>query len=179
MNALARLTSFNQLQIGDKVTRVTINGFQVFVYMGDDPHAKKEEHKNQYGYFLDSFGRTKVERWYSGYLDRDRVYVGYDSRLVKCIEYELLEERLNQLKGKLDISVENCTKEKDVKYPLAFITSAGCLKLKHPSELSPDGTPRYFANPNSDATYCLKDCLNDYVPVWSERFLKEYQKNNR
>ena len=59
---LKKLQSFDQLQIGDKVTRVTINGFQGFVYMGDDPHTKNPEYKNKYGYFLDSFGREKVER---------------------------------------------------------------------------------------------------------------------
>ena len=62
-------------------------------------------------------------------------------------------------------------------HPVAFLTSFGCLFMKHPNKLSADGTPRYVPNPNSDATYCLSDCMNDYAPIWSRQFLKEYQKD--
>lgn len=57
-------------------------------------------------------------------------------------------------------------------YPIAFLTSAGCLFRKHPKELSRDGTPRYIPNPRSDATYCFQDCLKDYTPIWSKNELK-------
>lgn len=58
-------------------------------------------------------------------------------------------------------------------YPIAFLTSAGCLFRKHPKELSRDGTPRYIPNPRSDATYCFQDCLKDYTPIWSKNELKK------
>lgn len=62
-------------------------------------------------------------------------------------------------------------------YPIAFLTRAGCLFWKHPTELSIDGTPRYIPNPNSKATYCLRDCLKDYTPIWSEQDLKDRNIN--
>jgi hypothetical protein len=60
----------------------------------------------------------------------------------------------------------------EIKYPLAFLTSAGCLFMKHSDKLSADGTPRYIPNPNSDATYCLEDCLKDYAPIWTKQELE-------
>lgn len=57
-------------------------------------------------------------------------------------------------------------------YPIAFLTSAGCLFRKHSTELSRDGTPRYVPNPNSNATYCFQDCLKDYTPIWSKNELE-------
>lgn len=57
-------------------------------------------------------------------------------------------------------------------YPIAFLTSAGCLFWKHPTELSRDNTPRYVPNPNSNATYCFQDCLKDYTPIWSKNELE-------
>lgn len=57
-------------------------------------------------------------------------------------------------------------------YPIAFLTSAGCLLRKHSTELSRDGTPRYVPNPNSNATYCFQDCLKDYTPIWSKNELE-------
>lgn len=57
-------------------------------------------------------------------------------------------------------------------YPIAFLTSAGCLFWKHPTELSRDNTPRYIPNPRSDATYSLQDCQKDYTPIWSKDELK-------
>lgn len=98
---LQKLTSFDGLKIGDKITRITISGFQIFLYMGDDPHEMNEKYKNQYGYFLDSFGREKVERWYVGYLDRSNLYVGYDHEFVVRKEIELLKKRIEGLKEEL------------------------------------------------------------------------------
>jgi len=103
MNELEKLKSFDQIQIGDKVTRATINGFQIFIYMGDDPHIKNIKHKNKYGYFLDSFGRERVERWYFGYLERESVYIGYDNDFITKIQCDLLQERLTQLKNERNI----------------------------------------------------------------------------
>jgi hypothetical protein len=57
-------------------------------------------------------------------------------------------------------------------YPLAFLTSANCLFMKSETDVSADGTPRYVPNPNSDATYCLKDCMNDYTPIYTKKELK-------
>lgn len=62
------------------------------------------------------------------------------------------------------------------KYPIAFLTSSNCLFLKSETEISADGTPRYIPNPNSDATYCVQDCLNDYTPIYSKKELEKYQK---
>ncbi|MDL2320461.1 hypothetical protein LJC45_04940 [Alistipes sp. OttesenSCG-928-B03] len=98
---LQKLTSFDSLKIGDKVTRITLTGFKIFVYMGDDPHEKSDKYKNQYGYFLDSFGREKVERWYVGYLDRSNTFVGYDHEFIVRKEIELLEKRIESLKEDL------------------------------------------------------------------------------
>ena len=63
-------------------------------------------------------------------------------------------------------------------YPIAFLTSAGCLFWKHPTELSRDDTPRYIPNPRSDATYSFQDCIKDYTPIWSENELKDRNTNN-
>ena len=96
---LERLLSFEGLKVGDVVTRVTLAGHQRFIYLGYDPHIKNEVCKNLYGYFLESFGRVKVERWYSEHLDYYNIYVGYDEKFIKQIETALLETRLEQLKN--------------------------------------------------------------------------------
>lgn len=66
--------------------------------------------------------------------------------------------------------------EIDTNHPIAFLSDSGCLFMRCPGKLSADRTPRYIPNPNSDATYCLEDCLNDYTPVWSVQLLKEYKE---
>ena len=129
---------------------------------------------------MGTFWIPLVGRRLRDYLDRNNTYIGYDSDFVKRIEIELLEERLNKMKAEIGEQPSAYEKTEEAKYPLAFITCAGCLKLKHPSALSHDGTPRYLANPNSDATYCLQDCLKDYTPIWSQKFLDDCVKyNNR
>jgi hypothetical protein len=68
-------------------------------------------------------------------------------------------------------------KAKDnTKYPIAFLTSSNFVFMKSETKVSADGTPRYVPNPNSDATYCIQDCLKDYTPIYSKKELENYQK---
>lgn len=62
-------------------------------------------------------------------------------------------------------------------YPIAFLTDAGGVFKKRPTELSSDGTPRYIPNPNSNATHCFQDCLKDHTPIWSKSELEEIKSN--
>ena len=61
-----------------------------------------------------------------------------------------------------------------VVYPLAFLTRANKLFMKSETEVSADGTPRYIPNPKASATYCIQDCMKDYIPIYDEKVLKQY-----
>ncbi len=66
----------------------------------------------------------------------------------------------------------------NIKYPIAFLTTSNFLFMKSSSKISADGTPRYIPNPNSDKTYCLQDCLEDYTPVYTKSELKKHQNRS-
>ncbi len=103
---LERLTTFEGLQAGDKVTRITFAGFKTFEFMGYDPTLANGKYRFNYAYFLDSFGRTKVERWYIDCLAKEEIYKGYDTLFVKIMEYSLLRERLLDIRK--SIPLEEC-----------------------------------------------------------------------
>ena len=64
-----------------------------------------------------------------------------------------------------------------MKYPVAFISRFHCILVKHPDQVSRDGTPRYIINPNSQATYCLQECMAEFTPIWSEDQLQAIKLN--
>jgi hypothetical protein len=53
-------------------------------------------------------------------------------------------------------------------YPDCFVNKDGtCPKLKSNNHTSFDGSPRYIPNPKCpDNTYCLKDCMERWIPVY-------------
>lgn len=57
-------------------------------------------------------------------------------------------------------------------YPLAFLTSGNCIRMKHPTEKSADNTPRYVVN--HCTTYWMKDCMKDCLPIYDEEILKRF-----
>lgn len=57
-------------------------------------------------------------------------------------------------------------------FPIAFLTRANKLFMKHKTEVSADGTPRYIPNPNSDGTYALETCMEDYTPIYDIKELE-------
>lgn len=57
----------------------------------------------------------------------------------------------------------------DKNYPKMFVLiSDEEIKRFQTTEKSTNGTPRYSVNPNSDATYTLKECMsnNAFRPVY-------------
>lgn len=95
---LEKLKNFENLKVGDKVTKITLTCHECFEFLGYDPKLKDTEYAEEYGYFLDSFGRTKVYRWYRGFLEQAEIYLGYDTEFVRSIRIELLEKELKDLK---------------------------------------------------------------------------------
>ncbi|MDM8176836.1 hypothetical protein QT327_21215 [Olivibacter sp. 47] len=77
---------------------------------------------------------------------------------------------LNRLKNSNPVSLKANTKSKGISmYPLYFVSeTSGCIFMKHPYELSQDGTPRYIINPNSKMTYSLKGMLSNkhWIPKY-------------
>jgi len=59
-------------------------------------------------------------------------------------------------------------------YPLAFLTRANKLFMKSKTEVSADGTPRYIPNQKASATYCIQNCMKDYIPIYDRKVLKQY-----
>lgn len=108
---LERLTTFEGLQVGDKVTTITFAGFKTFEFMGYDPRLANGKYRFNYAYFLDSFGRTKVERWYIDCLSKEEIYKGYDTLFVKIVELSLLRRRLLDLRK--NIPLEECYPNQD------------------------------------------------------------------
>lgn len=54
-----------------------------------------------------------------------------------------------------------------MRYPIYFKNKDGNEVARVTNKLSSDGTPRYNVNPRSPSnTYTLKDCLNDWTPVY-------------
>lgn len=92
-----KLRSFDGLQVGDVVTRISVkHGITQFEFLGFDPKLKGELRK-LYGYFLESFGRTQVERWHASALQGRHYYRGYDRPHAVAIACDLLQERIDSL----------------------------------------------------------------------------------
>lgn len=89
---MEKLTTLKGLNYGDKVTKISFDGYQIFEFLCFD---SKDD---RYGYFLDSFGRTKVERWYEGWISEYNVFKGYDRDFVYNKEIELMNNRIEGLK---------------------------------------------------------------------------------
>jgi hypothetical protein len=54
-----------------------------------------------------------------------------------------------------------------MRYPIYFLNRKGNEVATLTKELSTDGTPRYNVNPKCpENTYSLKDCLQDWRPVY-------------
>lgn len=90
-----KLRSFDGLQVGDVVTRISVeHGITRFEFLGFDPKLKGELGK-LYGYFLESFGRTRVERWHASALLGRHYYRGYNRTQAVAIVCGLLQERID------------------------------------------------------------------------------------
>lgn len=111
---LQRLTTFEGLNVGDTVTRITITGFQTFQFMGYDPKLINTKNHFNYAFFLDAFGRTKTERWYIDYLQKTEIYKGYDTLFVKIVESNLLQKRLSDLRLDIPLALQ-CYKDNPLK----------------------------------------------------------------
>jgi len=61
--------------------------------------------------------------------------------------------------------------------PIAFIGKGGSVKMKSKKYISADGTPRYIINPRSpQCTFCLQDCMEEWMPVYNRQELSAYMK---
>lgn len=91
---LIKLTSFDQLKIGDKVSTVTLTGVKHYVFMYRMPEAPN------YAFFMTAC-KTDAERKYESSFcvdnNRQQTYIGYDGKFLYSRWQQMLRDRANEL----------------------------------------------------------------------------------